>query len=507
MAKSKLSRRQIDAAAEAALWYRGLCETSNPTFMPLYTDENRYLVLKGGGGSGKSIFAGRKVLERCMAQGGHRILVCRKVARTIRESCFTQLRVQLGEHWPDSRAKVNLSEMSITFQNGSKILTAGLDDVEKLKSIYEINSVWIEEATEIKEADFNQLDIRMRGAAVDYSQMILTFNPVSMTHWIKGRFFDRKLPDVRVHESTYLDNPHLPEASRRTLEAFRETDAYYYDVYCLGNWGVTGRSVFNARAVANRLREVQPPKMVGGFVFDYDELSIRNWQFVPDSDGALAVYREPESGVPYVIGADTAGEGSDKFVAQVLDNRTGEQVARLRQCYDEDVFTHQLYCLGMWYNTALLGVEANYSTYPIMELQRLNYPNQYVRETLDDYTLKPKQSFGFRTDTKTRPVIIAGLIRAVRGDGMALVNDKETLEEMQTFVRNEEYRPEAEDGAHDDCVMALCIAHFIRPHQDYLAAEAPGEGAAWTEDMWEDYRRASADERAMLLHRWGRPKV
>ena len=84
--------------------------------------------------------------------------------------------------------------------------------------------------------------------------------------------------------------------------------------------------------------------------------------------------------------------------------------------------------------------------------------------------------------------------------------DEVTLEEMQTFVRNEEYRAEAEDGAHDDCVMALAIAHFIRPHQDYLAAPEPGTAVEWTEDMWEDYRRASADERAMLLHRWGRPK-
>lgn len=505
MTKKRPTRAQIDAAAEAALWYKGLRDTTNPTFMPLYFDESRYLVLKGGGGSGKSSFAGRKVLERCVSQGGHRILVCRKVGRTIRESCFMQLREQMGMHYPGCGAKVNLSEQSITFENGSKILTAGLDDVEKLKSIYEINSVWIEEATEVKEADFDQLDIRMRGAAVDYSQIILSFNPVAMTHWIKGRFFDRKIPDVRIHESTYLDNPHLPERSRQVLELFKETNEYYYDVYCLGNWGVTGRSVFNARAVSNRLREVTPPKMVGGFAFDYDELRIRNWRFVPDSDGALAVFREPEKGVPYVIGADTAGDGSDQFVAQVLDNRTGEQVARLRQCYDEDVFTHQLYCLGMWYNTALLGVETNFSTYPVRELQRLGYPNQYVRETVDDYTMQPKHSFGFRTDPKTRPLIIATLIRAVRED-MGIINDKVTLEEMQTFVRNEEYRPEAEDGAHDDCVMALCIAHFIRPHQSYLLTADEPDRRGWTEDMWEDYRRASADERAMLLHRWGRPR-
>ena len=327
-----------------------------------------------------------------------------------------QLRQQIITHYPNLKIKPNLSEMSISFPNGSKILTSGLDDVEKLKSIYEINSIWIEEATELSEDDFNQLDIRMRGAAVDYKQMILTFNPVSMTHWIKSRFFDRKIPDARIHESTYLDNPHLPEKDRHVLELFKEINEYYYDVYCLGNWGVTGRSVFNARAVANRLREVGKPAFVGEFKFDYDGLAITNYRFTTEEDGALAVFKEPEYGVPYVIGADTAGDGSDQFVAQVIDNRTGEQVARMRQCYDEDVFTHQLYCLGMWYNTALLAVEANYSTYPIRELQRLGYPNQYVRETVDDYTLQPKRSYGFQTTPKTRPIIIATLIRAMRED-------------------------------------------------------------------------------------------
>lgn len=81
------------------------------------------------------------------------------------------------------------------------------------------------------------------------------------------------------------------------------------------------------------------------------------------SGGFIKVYRAPEAGVPYVVGGDTAGDGSDSFVAQVLDNRTGEQVAVLRHQTDEDLYSMQVYCLGMWYNTALVGVEANWSTY------------------------------------------------------------------------------------------------------------------------------------------------
>ena len=87
-----------------------------------------------------------------------------------------------------------------------EILFAGLDDVEKLKSIHDITGIWIEEASEIEERDFDQLDIRLRGESRYYQQIILTFNPITITHWLKKRFFDRKDPRVRTHRSTYKDN-------------------------------------------------------------------------------------------------------------------------------------------------------------------------------------------------------------------------------------------------------------------------------------------------------------
>ena len=157
-------RRSVACVDEAALWFQRLRETNNDTFLPLFWDEHRYLVLKGGGGSGKSIFAGRKVLERAATEPGHRWLVCRKVGRTLRESCFEQLKNQAYEFYPDQIAyipKGKGGDMTIRFRNGSEILFSGLDDVEKLKSIYNVTGIWIEEASEVAERDFNQLDIRL----------------------------------------------------------------------------------------------------------------------------------------------------------------------------------------------------------------------------------------------------------------------------------------------------------------------------------------------------------
>lgn len=509
-----MKTRDIDKSVEAAQWYINLCETNNETFMPLFFDKHRYLVLKGGGGSGKSIFAGRKILERVTCEANHRWLVCRKVARTLRESCFKQLIGQLAEHYPDSGYRVNKSDMTISFPNGSEILFSGLDDVEKLKSIYRVTGIWIEEASELLEADFNQLDIRLRGETAYYKQIILTFNPISVKHWLKKRFFDYDISDqeirqqtqerTKTHESTYRDNRFLDKDAVRTLEAFKEIDEYYYMVYCLGMWGVTGKSVFDSKAITLRLQLKIRPEKVGYFEFDDDGMKLANVRWVDDPNGYIRIYTDVEKGVPYVIGADTAGTGSDSFVAQVLDNRSGVQVCTLRRQFDEDVFTRQLYCLGMYYNTALLAPETNFSTYPVMELERLRYPKMYVRETVDTYTHKPKQSFGFLTTAKTRPIIISELIKAVRED-IDIVSDEDTLDEMLTFVRGENWKPVAEEGAHDDCVMALAIAHYARAQQRTNVL-LEREVVEWTEDMWSDYRNANVEGKKHLIEKWGNPR-
>lgn len=139
-------------------------------------------------------------------------------------------------------------------------------------------------------------------------------------------------------------------------------------------------------------------------------------------------------------------------------------MAVLKREFDEVEYTRQLYCLGYYYNEALIGIEANFSTYPIKELDRLGYEKQFVRETEDTYTNKKKKSLGFKTSRVTRPLILAALQKIV-SENIYWINDRYTLEEMLTFTRNERGRPEAEDGAHDDLVMALAIAYYCRSQQ------------------------------------------
>ena len=136
------------------------------------------------------------------------------------------------------------------------------------------------------------------------------------------------------------------------------------------------------------METIPKPLKVGYFSYDYDGLRITNIRWVNDPGGYIRLYQLPVTPAftEYCLGGDTAGEGSDFFTGYVLDARTGVQAAALRHQFDADQYTRQMYCLGRYYRDALIGIEANFDTYPIMELQRLGYPKQYVREAQDTYT-------------------------------------------------------------------------------------------------------------------------
>ena len=483
----------------------------NPRFLPLLDDEeHRYIVLYGGAGSGKSVFAVQRYLYRLLMLPLCNVLVVRAVAATNRDSTFALFRQVITRWGLDELFTCKEGDLRITCANGNSVIFKGLDDAEKLKSVTfpkgELTDIWVEEASEILEEDFNQLDVRLRGRGT-HKQIVLTFNPVSVLHWLKLRFFDREDPRAVCLKSTYRDNKFLDDDYKATLEGYKDTDPYYYSVYCLGDWGVLGQTIFDAQKVSERLREIPQPVKQGEFVFNtwyndranevcIDDASI---QWVEGS-GPIKIYRDVVKGGAYVIGGDTAGEGSDFNVGQVIDHITGEQVCTIRGQMDEDVFAKQMYCLGKYYNTALISIEANFSSYPIRELERLRYPRQFVRQAEDSYTHRIRQSYGFQTNKATRPIVIAQLVEIVR-EHCQWINDKDTLEEMLTFVRSETGKPEAQEGAHDDCVMSLAIAYYSR--EQMHAAEYTT--TKWTRDMYDDYRRASPAEKEMLRKRWGTP--
>lgn len=355
-------------------------------------------------------------------------------------------------------------------------------------------------------------------------------------------------PEYRSTEYEYLetDDPWLIERKRLLEEkgCDKEQITWYckkYDSYLDKNtikqeYPITpveafvssGDCVFDKEAINNQLarcaslqgarkgyftykKEANPLTNSEGTMVDV-EWKIKDIKFVESKDGYITIHEEPKvkknrDGIvthkaPYAIGGDTAGTGKDYFTGKVVCNLDGKTVATLHKQYiDEDLYAEQMYCLGMYFHEALIGIEINYSRQPTRILQKkYNYPNLYMRERLDGASDKPIMDYGFETTSRTKPIIIGELVETMRNAPWCEV-DVPTLKEMTTFVKKENGKLEAIDGCHDDLVMAKAIAHFISKKQTNQWIEVVPEDTSFIEEnftfgeaggnegymSWEDY--------------------
>lgn len=158
----------------------------NTSFRELLDDAHRYLVLYGGAGSGKSYFIAERYIYKLFKQKNFNLLVVRNTGKSNRDSTYALFK-QIIIKWNLYKFfKINESDLRIKcLLNKNEIIFAGLDDVEKLKSITfskgELTDIWIEEASEILESDFNQLDVRLRGKGTK-KQITISFNPIDVNH-------------------------------------------------------------------------------------------------------------------------------------------------------------------------------------------------------------------------------------------------------------------------------------------------------------------------------------
>ena len=154
---------------------------------------NRFIILYGGAGSGKSYYIAQHIFLSVIETGVN-WLVLRKVSTTIKDSVFAIICDIISTEEANDYFKINKSDKTIEYVHGGKIIMKGLDDPEKVKSVHGIDKVWIEETSEFFESDFNQLNLRLRGGA-EKKQYYMSFNPIDEEHWIKKRFFDRAVDD------------------------------------------------------------------------------------------------------------------------------------------------------------------------------------------------------------------------------------------------------------------------------------------------------------------------
>lgn len=196
----------------------------NEAYLPLLNNNERFTVLYGGGGSGKSHFVAQKMIIKALKYKKRKILVVRKVQATIRESIYALFIEQLEVMGILKLCKYTTSHMRIELPNGSQFIFVGLDDPEKIKSITGIDDIIVEEVTELASADeLAQLNTRLRSNAPN-QQIHVMFNPVSKTNWVYKHWFQQEQKDTVILKTTYKDNIRfLPQSYIDSLLDYKET--------------------------------------------------------------------------------------------------------------------------------------------------------------------------------------------------------------------------------------------------------------------------------------------
>ena len=208
-----------------------------PKFYPLLLDySKRWEFWCGSAGSGKSYTIAQRLIIRCCNEP-IRVLVCRRYATTLRNSCFALFKEVLAKWQLTSYVKIRETDMSIIFPNGSQIIMVGLDTEEKLLSLTNISTIWIEEAYEVEKNKVEQLNLRMRGTASN-QQLLLSWNPISKNSWLYNFTVEEPPENSIFIHSTYKDNPFLNKEYIAALDEMETRNPAKYRVYGLGEWGV-----------------------------------------------------------------------------------------------------------------------------------------------------------------------------------------------------------------------------------------------------------------------------
>lgn len=261
--------------------------------------KGRYCACKGSRASKKSKTTALWFIVKMMEYPAANTLVIRKTYRTLKDSCYTELKWAVHRLGVDAWWDFKLNPLEATYKpTGQKIYFRGLDDPLKVTSItVDVGCLcwaWLEEAYELtSEDDFDMLDESIRGEVPDglFKQWRITFNPWSEKHWLKKRFFDeivgydtegkpiykeRKTPtsddgNILAITTNYMCNEWLDGSDIRMFEDMKKRNPRRYAVAGLGGWGVTDGLVYeNWKEEAFDLDEVRKqPGVVSAFGLDF----------------------------------------------------------------------------------------------------------------------------------------------------------------------------------------------------------------------------------------------
>jgi phage terminase large subunit len=250
----------------------------NDAYIPLLDDRSKYLHLYGGGGTGKSIFAAQKVILRAFHEPNTRMLVVRKVKEDLRESVFSNIKNRIIEMGLFGEFEIHEQYKRFKHIGGGELICIGLNDPERIKSFDNPTGSWCEEATELTEEDFDQIDLRIKDGRGSYVQNMLTYNPIDKRHWIKYRFHDppdeqKKKDGIRIFKTVHEHNHYLTDDYMQRLEMKKHSSPNMYRIMRLGEWGVpeVKRPYAYNFNMEKHVRKIEPHPLVPiRFAFDFN---------------------------------------------------------------------------------------------------------------------------------------------------------------------------------------------------------------------------------------------
>ena len=310
--------------------------------------KGRYRVVKGSRASKKSKTTALWYIWAMMRYPEANTLVVRKTFRTLKDSCYTELRWAIHRFGVDGFWDTKESPLEMTYRpTGQKIYFRGLDDPLKVTSITvgkgALCFLWIEEAYEISsENDFNMLDESIRGAVPEglFKQITLTFNPWNDGHWIKKRFFDSPDDEVLAMTTNYLCNEWLDKADLKVFESMKKNNPRRYQVAGLGEWGIVEGLVYeNWEEKAfdiNEIKKISTVKTVYGLDFGY----------VNDPSALFCGFVDPKSKTIWVFDEMYKKGMSNEAIAEEIIS-LGYSKEKIRADSAEKKSIDRLYTLGL----------------------------------------------------------------------------------------------------------------------------------------------------------------
>ena len=264
-----------------------------PKFYPLLLDySHRWEIYMGSAGSAKSYFITQKLIVRACSER-IKILVCRRTATTIRNTCFSLFKDILAKWKLTPYVKIRETDFNIKFPNGSEIIFIGLDEETKLLSLNNIGCIFIEECFEVPKPIVEQLNLRLRGATPN-QQILMAFNPISKNHWLYD-FCEVNPPSNFIFtHSTYKDNPFLNAEYIAELEELYTRNPQKARVFCDGEWGVDAEGLVfqNWKTEDFNHEEIKGALMVGldfGFIHDISAIVAA---LMVESEGRIYIFKE-----------------------------------------------------------------------------------------------------------------------------------------------------------------------------------------------------------------------